>query len=97
MASMLVSDLIVAGQVGSTIALGLLFDTLIVRSFMTPAIAALLGRWFWWPQVVRPRPVPQPWPDPTPPPPPPTESTTETEQPAYPDQLTLSASSRGGA
>jgi RND superfamily putative drug exporter len=24
---------------------------------MTPAIAALLGRWFWWPQIVRPRPA----------------------------------------
>jgi len=34
-----------------------MFDTLIVRSFMTPSIAALLGRWFWWPQVVRPRPA----------------------------------------
>jgi RND superfamily putative drug exporter len=94
MASMLVSDLIVAGQVGSTIALGLLFDTLVVRSFMTPAIAALLGRWFWWPQAVRPRPVPQPWPNPTPQP---TGATTEPDHPAYPDQLTLSASSRGGA
>jgi putative drug exporter of the RND superfamily len=28
-----------------------------VRSFMTPSIAALLGRWFWWPQRVRPRPA----------------------------------------
>ena len=37
------------GQIGTTIGLGLLFDTLIVRSFMTPSIAALLGRWFWWP------------------------------------------------
>jgi putative drug exporter of the RND superfamily len=37
--------------------LGLLFDTLVVRSFMTPSIAALLGRWFWWPIKVRPRPV----------------------------------------
>ncbi len=46
-------------QVGTTIGLGLLFDTLIVRSFMTPAIAALLGRWFWWPQRVRPRPASQ--------------------------------------
>jgi putative drug exporter of the RND superfamily len=34
-----------------------LFDTLIVRSFMTPSIAALLGRWFWWPQRVRRRPA----------------------------------------
>jgi RND superfamily putative drug exporter len=62
MMSMVVSDLRVVGQVGTTIGLGLLFDTLIVRSFMTPAIAALLGKWFWWPQRVRQRPVPQPWP-----------------------------------
>ncbi|MEB3031366.1 MMPL/RND family transporter [[Mycobacterium] nativiensis] len=64
MASMAVSALIVIGQVGTTIGLGLLFDTLIVRSLMTPSVATLLGRWFWWPQIVRPRPVPQPWPQP---------------------------------
>ena len=57
MAAMLVSDLVTIGQIGSTIALGLLFDTLVVRAFMTPSIAALLGRWFWWPQRVRPRPA----------------------------------------
>ena len=55
MATFVVSDLKVMGQVGTTIALGLLFDTLIVRSFMTPAIAALMGKWFWWPQIVRAR------------------------------------------
>jgi RND superfamily putative drug exporter len=57
MASMVVSDLRTIGQVGTTIGLGLLFDTLVVRAFMTPSIAALLGRWFWWPQRVRPRPA----------------------------------------
>lgn len=57
MASMLVSDLLTLGQLGATIAVGLLFDTLVVRAFMTPSIAALLGRWFWWPQQVRPRPA----------------------------------------
>ena len=57
MASMAVSDLRIIGQIGTTIGLGLLFDTMIVRSFMTPSIAALLGRWFWWPQRVRPRPA----------------------------------------
>lgn len=57
MASMVVSDLRVIGQVGTTIGLGLLFDTLVVRAFMTPAIATLLGRWFWWPERVRPRPA----------------------------------------
>jgi RND superfamily putative drug exporter len=62
MIGMLVSDMIVIGQVGSTIGLGLLFDTLVVRSLMTPSIAALMGRWFWWPLHVRPRPKPQPWP-----------------------------------
>jgi RND superfamily putative drug exporter len=55
MASFAFSDLKVMGQVGTTIALGLLFDTLVVRSFMTPAIAALMGKWFWWPQIVRSR------------------------------------------
>jgi RND superfamily putative drug exporter len=44
---MVVSDLRIIGQVGTTIGLGLMFDTLVVRSFMTPSIAALLGRWFW--------------------------------------------------
>ena len=64
MMSMVVSDLRVVGQVGTTIGLGLLFDTLVIRSFMTPSIAALLGKWFWWPQRVRQRPVPEPWPQP---------------------------------
>ncbi|MGV0734005.1 MMPL/RND family transporter [Mycolicibacter sinensis] len=58
MMSMLVSDLRVIGQVGSTIGLGLIIDTLVIRSFMTPSIAALLGRWFWWPQRVWSRPSP---------------------------------------
>ncbi len=66
MMSFAISDLKVLAQVGTTIGMGLLFDTLVIRAFMTPAIAALLGRWFWWPQNIRPRPVPQPWPSPTP-------------------------------
>jgi putative drug exporter of the RND superfamily len=61
MGSFVFSDLKVIGQVGSTIAMGLLFDTLIVRSFMTPSIAALMGRWFWWPQRVRTHAI-RPWP-----------------------------------
>jgi RND superfamily putative drug exporter len=62
MMSMAVSELTVIGQVGTTIGLGLLFDTLVVRSLMTPSIAALMGKWFWWPQKVRDRPVPSEWP-----------------------------------
>ncbi len=52
MASMIVSDNRAVGQVGTTIGLGLLFDTLVVRSFLMPSIAAMLGRWFWWPMNV---------------------------------------------
>jgi RND superfamily putative drug exporter len=59
MMSMAVSTLIVVAQIGSTIGLGLLFDTLVIRAFMTPSIAALMGRWFWWPLRVRQRPVPE--------------------------------------
>jgi RND superfamily putative drug exporter len=55
MAGMVGSKLIVLAQMGSTIAIGLLVDTLVVRSFLMPSIATLLGRWFWWPQVVYPR------------------------------------------
>ena len=57
MCAFIFSGFVVLGQIGTTIGLGLLFDTLIVRSFMTPSIATLLGRWFWWPQRVRPRPA----------------------------------------
>jgi RND superfamily putative drug exporter len=57
MCGFIFGELMVLGQIGTTIGIGLIFDTLIVRSFMTPSIAALLGRWFWWPMKVRPRPA----------------------------------------
>jgi hypothetical protein len=50
-------DLISIKQGGRIIGLGLLFGTLIVRLFMTPSIAALLGRWSWSPLRVRSRPI----------------------------------------
>ncbi|WP_051660541.1 RND family transporter [Mycolicibacterium aromaticivorans] len=55
MAGMMFSKLVVLAQMGSTIAIGLLIDTFIVRSLLMPSIAVMLGRWFWWPQVVYPR------------------------------------------
>jgi putative drug exporter of the RND superfamily len=55
MASMVISDMRAIGQFGSTVCVGLLLDTLIVRTLLMPSIATLLGRWFWWPQVVHPR------------------------------------------
>jgi RND superfamily putative drug exporter len=59
MLAMLTSDLRTIGQVGSTVCIGLLLDTLIVRSFVVPAILRILGPWFWWPTLVRNRPLPQ--------------------------------------
>ncbi|WP_231986416.1 RND family transporter [Mycobacterium sp. E2479] len=60
MLAMLTSDLRTIGQVGSTVCIGLLLDTLIVRSFVVPAILRILGPWFWWPTLVRARPLRQP-------------------------------------
>jgi len=60
MMSFAISDLKVMAQVGTTIGLGLLVDTLVIRSFLTPSIAALMGRWFWWPLNVRQRPARRP-------------------------------------
>ncbi|WP_201274485.1 RND family transporter [Mycolicibacterium sp. CH28] len=57
MGSMISGDLLNVGQGGMTIGIGLLLDTLIVRSLMTPSIAAILGPWFWWPLHVRQRPA----------------------------------------
>ncbi|WP_319436643.1 RND family transporter [Mycobacterium sp. RTGN5] len=58
MLAMLVSDLTTIAQVGSTVCIGLLLDTLIVRSFIVPSLIRLLGPWFWWPTLVRARPLP---------------------------------------
>ena len=61
MMSMVVSDLRWSARSAPRSVWVCLFDTLVIRSFMTPSIAALMGRWFWWPQRVRPA-VPSPWP-----------------------------------
>ncbi len=58
----------VAGLLGSTdqihqlsisIAIGVLFDTFLVRTLLVPSIVALLGRWNWWPSrlAFQPQPV----------------------------------------
>ena len=40
-------------------ALGLLFDTLVVRAFLMPSVAAMLKCRFWWPMKVRTRAIPR--------------------------------------
>jgi RND superfamily putative drug exporter len=56
MASFVFSDLRAIGQVGTTIALGLLFDTLIVRAFMTPPLQGFSGAGSGGPNVCAPVP-----------------------------------------
>lgn len=48
-AALMVSTLQSLFQIGAAVALGVLLDTFIVRSALVPAIAALVGRWNWWP------------------------------------------------
>ncbi len=44
-----VSPIKMLAQIGVAIAIGVLVDTFIVRSLLVPAVAALLGKWNWWP------------------------------------------------
>lgn len=53
MSALLASSVLSIAQIGTTIAVGLLLDTLVVRALVVPSIVALLGRWFWWPRGVR--------------------------------------------
>ncbi len=46
------SSVLSVAQIGVTIGVGLMLDTLIVRTFVLPSLIALLGRWFWWPTMV---------------------------------------------
>ena len=48
-AAMTVAPLQVLQQVGLTVAIGVLIDTLIVRSLLIPALTALIGERAWWP------------------------------------------------
>lgn len=48
-AALISSPLSSIAEAGTAITLGLLLDTFIVRSFVVPAIAMLLGRLNWWP------------------------------------------------
>jgi putative drug exporter of the RND superfamily len=47
------STVLPIAQIGLTVGVGLLLDTLIVRTFLLPPLVPLLGRWFWWPVMSR--------------------------------------------
>ncbi len=48
-----VLPLVVLAQIGVIICVGVLLDTLVVRTVLVPAIAVLLGDAFWWPRRTR--------------------------------------------
>ena len=49
-----VLPLVVLAQLGVVICVGVLLDTLLVRTVLVPAIAVRLGERFWWPRRVGP-------------------------------------------
>jgi len=55
MLALLGSSVLSIAQIGTTIAVGVMVDTLVVRALVVPSIVALLGRWFFWPRGLRPR------------------------------------------
>jgi len=49
-ASLMALDLEALFQVGFTVALGLIVDAFLVRTFFVPSVALLLGERNWWPR-----------------------------------------------
>jgi len=47
--SMMFGDVAALAQLGFSVAVGILIDTLVVRTMLVPAITLLLGKWAWWP------------------------------------------------
>ena len=48
-AALVTSPVLNIAETGFAITLGLLLDTFVVRSFLVPSVAVLLGKWNWWP------------------------------------------------
>ncbi len=54
-----VLPLVTLGQLGVIVGIGVLIDTLLVRTIMVPAVFALLGDRIWWPGRLPAHPAPQ--------------------------------------
>jgi RND superfamily putative drug exporter len=47
--AMMAGSVTTLAQLGFTVGVGLLIDTLVVRGLVVPAVATMVGRWNWWP------------------------------------------------
>jgi RND superfamily putative drug exporter len=56
--------MVFAAELGITVALGVLIDTLIVRSVLVTALTLDIGRWMWWPSALFHREAPGKAPEP---------------------------------
>jgi len=52
-ATLMTSSLQMVMQIGAAIAIGVIIDTFVVRALLVPSIAALFGRWNWWPSRLK--------------------------------------------
>jgi RND superfamily putative drug exporter len=48
-AAMMSGEIMGLAELGFAVAFGVLVDTFVVRTVLDPALAALFGRWTWWP------------------------------------------------
>ncbi len=51
-AAMMLGEITTLAQLGFSVAVGVLIDTLVVRTMLVPALTLLLGKWAWWPSGV---------------------------------------------
>jgi len=51
--------LVTLGQIGLIVGVGVLVDTLVVRTLVVPALFSLVGRRMWWPGRITPRAAPR--------------------------------------
>jgi len=48
-AALLTGDLMLVVELGAVVALGVMFDTLVLVPIFLPAVTTVLGQWMWWP------------------------------------------------